>query len=147
MIKVFDKSNLEEALAKKPVLLFYSENGACGCSGLLFAIFNDNSCYAYSTYYQKSDGELIKEIIECIPEFRVLIGTSGLIKNKRERYDDLELIYLGLGNHALINENLYHYLNEIEGEYSYGKFIKLARSIVGDEFNSICSLVEEAING
>ena len=45
VIKVFNEDNLEEVLNKEPLICYYSENGACGPSGLFFVILSDKSCY------------------------------------------------------------------------------------------------------
>ena len=58
MFYVISKENVEQLKSKKPLILFYSENGGCGPSGLFFIIYEDKSAYCYSTFYQKSDKEL-----------------------------------------------------------------------------------------
>lgn len=147
MISVFNKDNLEEASKKEPAICYYSENGACGPSGLFFVIFSDKSCYGYSTYYQKSDLKLIRDIVEHVPELRQLVYIEGELNYKRERTkDNLEMIYLGLGNYALVKEDLLKKMREYEGQYDFSCFKQLVNDCTDGEINDIWSLVKDAIN-
>ncbi len=146
MINVFAKNNLEEASIKEPVICYYSEDGACGPSGLFFVVFSDRSCYGYSTYYEKSDKELIRDIIEHVPELRQVVGFSGDLDYKREMRDNLEMVYLGLGNHALIREDLIKQMKEYEGKYEFDLFKQLIENYVDGDIREIWSLVKSAIN-
>ena len=146
MINVFSKNNLEEASKKEPVICYYSEDGACGPSGLFFVVFSDKSCYGYSTYYEKSDKELIRSIIEHIPELRQVVGFSGNLNYKREIHDNLEMAYLGLGNHALIREDLLKEMSEYEGKYVFERFMHLVENYVDGNIGEIWSLVKDSIN-
>ena len=148
MIKVFKKDNLNEVLNKKPLILYYSENGACGPSGLFFVVFDDKSCYAYSTYYEKSDMKLIHEIVEYVPELASLLRDEGNYSFKRERQkDEYEFVYLGLGNYGLILEELYDKMHEYEGQYSFGKFKQLVSNNIEGDIKDIYDMVKEEING
>ena len=146
MINVFSKNNLEEASKKEPVICYYSEDGACGPSGLFFVVFSDKSCYGYSTYYEKSDKELIRSIIEHIPELRQVVGFSGDLNYKRETRDNLEMVYLGLGNHALIREDSLKQMKEYEGKYVFERFMHLVENYVDGNISEIWSLVKDSIN-
>ncbi len=146
MINVFTKNNLEEASKKEPVICYYSEDGACGPSGLFFAVFSDRSCYGYSTYYEKSDKELIRDIVEHVPELIRVVGFSGNLNHKREMCDNLEMVYLGLGNDALIREDLLKQMKEYEGKYEYERFKQLVENYVDGDIYEIWSLVKTTIN-
>ncbi len=146
MINVFNKNNLEEASKKEPVICYYSEDGACGPSGLFFAIFTDRSCYGYSTYYEKSDKELIRSIIEHVPELRQVVGFSGNLNYKRKLCENLEMVFLGLGNHALIREDLLKQMKEYEGKYIFERFIHLVKNYIDGDIHEIWSLVKTTIN-
>ncbi len=148
MIKVFNRENLKETLEKRPVICYYSENGACGPSGLFFVVFSDKSCYGYSTFYGKSDKGLINNIIEHVPELRSLVFVDCDLNFKRERYlNSLEMVYLGLGNYALIQEELLTKMKEYEGQYDYSCFKQLVKDCVDGDIQEIWGLVRTAING
>ena len=148
MIKVFSRDNLEEASKKEPVICYRSENGACGPSGLFFVIFSDKSCYAYSTFYEKSDISLVKEIIEHVPELRMLIYVDNELNNKRERFHkEFEEVYLGLGNYAIMTEELREELNNYDEEFVFGCFKKLVSNHLDGDIQQVWSMVREAING
>ena len=148
MIKVFSRDNLEEASKKEPVICYRSENGACGPSGLFFVIFSDKSCYAYSTFYEKSDISLVKEIIEHVPELRMLIYVDNELNNKRERFHkEFEEVYLGLGNYAIMTEELREELNNYDEEFVFGCFKKLVSNHLDGDIQQVWSMVKEAING
>ena len=148
MIKVFSRDNLEEASKKEPVICYRSENGACGPSGLFFVIFSDKSCYAYSTFYEKSDISLVKEIIEHVPELRMLIYVDNELNYKRERFHkESEEVYLGLGNYAIMTEELREELNNYDEEFVFGCFKKLVSNHLDGDIQQVWSMVKEAING
>lgn len=148
MIKVFSRDNLEEASKKEPVICYRSENGACGPSGLFFVIFSDKSCYAYSTFYEKSDISLVKEIIEHVPELRMLIYVDNELNYKRERFHkEFEEVYLGLGNYAIMTEELREELNNYDEEFVFGCFKKLVSNHLDGDIQQVWSMVKEAING
>ena len=146
MISVFDKNNLEETSKKEPVICYYSEDGACGPSGLFFVVFTDRSCYGYSTYYEKSDKELIRDIIEHVPELRQVVGFSGNLNYKRKLCENLEMVFLGLGNHALIREDLLKQMKEYKGKYEYERFKQLIENYVGGDIREIWGLIKTSIN-
>ena len=148
MIKVFSRDNLEEASKKEPVICYRSENGACGPSGLFFVIFSDKSCYAYSTFYEKSDISLVKEIIKHVPELRMLIYVDNELNYKRERFHkEFEEVYLGLGNYAIMTEELREELNNYDEEFVFGCFKKLVSNHLDGDIQQVWSMVKEAING
>ena len=148
MIKVFSRDSLEEASKKEPVICYRSENGACGPSGLFFVIFSDKSCYAYSTFYEKSDISLVKEIIEHVPELRMLIYVDNELNYKRERFHkEFEEVYLGLGNYAIMTEELREELNNYDEEFVFGCFKKLVSNHLDGDIQQVWSMVKEAING
>ena len=147
-MQVFNRNNLNSVLNKTPLICYYSENGACGPSGLFFVIFNDNSIYAYSTYYKKSDRQLINEIAEHVPEFAPLIGLDGEFNFKRESTTkNMELFYLGLGNFAYIHNSILEEFNQYEGEYLITKFKKLVNKYSNEDLTSIQEMVRKEING
>ena len=148
MIKVFNRDNLVEASKKEPVICYRSENGACGPSGLFFVIFSDKSCYAYSTFYEKSDISLVKEIVEHVPELRMLIYVDDELNYKRERFHkEFEEVYLGLGNYAIMTEELCEELNNYDEEFTFGCFKKLVSNNLDGDIQQVWSMVREAING
>ena len=148
MIKVFNRDNLVEASKKEPIICYRSENGACGPSGLFFVIFSDKSCYAYSTFYEKSDISLVKEIIEHVPELRMLIYVDNELNYKRERFHkEFEEVYLGLGNYAIMTEELREELNNYDEEFVFGCFKKLVSNHLDGDIQQVWSMVKEAING
>ena len=148
MIKVFNRDNLDEASKKEPIICYRSLNGACGPCGLFFVIFSDKSCYAYSTFYEKSDLQLIKEIIEHVPELRMLIDTDVELNYKRERCKtEFEEVYLGLGNLAIMSEELREELNNYDEKFTFGCFKKLVSNHLDGDIQQVWSLVREAING
>ena len=148
MIKVFNRDNLVEASKKEPIICYRSENGACGPSGLFFVIFSDKSCYAYSTFYEKSDISLVKEIIEHVPELRMLIYSDDRLNYKRERFQkEFEEVYLGLGNYAIMTEELREELNNYDEEFTFGCFKKLVSNHLDGNIQQVWSMVREAING
>ncbi len=148
MIKVFDKDNLKETLNKKPIICYYSENGACGPSGLFFVIFSDGDCYAYSTLYKESDKELIRHILEHVPELRQLVHVSGDINPLRERSNDTyESIYLGLGNYGLLREDYALNLDKYEGDYVFTRFGNMVNEYIKKDTFDIFNLVKNKIRG
>ena len=146
MINVFNRNNLEEASKKEPVICYYSEDGACGPSGLFFVVFSDRSCYGYSTYYEKSDKDLIRDIVEHVPELRQVVGFSGDLNYKRKMRDNLEMVYLGLGNHTHIREDLIKQTKEFEGKYEFDRFKHLIENYVDGDIYEIWSLIKTTIN-
>lgn len=142
-IKVFNYSNINEITSKSPTICYYSENGACGPSGLFYVIFDDGSLYAYSTYYEKSDMKLIKNIICHAPELRSLIYLDDETSPERKCRNDMVSIYLGLGNHGLICEHIY---SDIHEKLDYRTFIKLSEKIVGSSLKSVFEMVNSKIN-
>ena len=146
VIKVFNYSNLNEALDKRPIICYRSENGACGPSGLFFVVFSDKTCYAYSTYYKKSDTDLIHSIIEHVPEIGSVLGSRGKFNLKRERYNGYEDVYLGMGNYALIELSLLKEMNEYGGQYPISDFMQLVEKNIDDTIRNIFELTKNDIN-
>lgn len=145
MIKVFNQNNLKEVLNKKPIICYYSENGACGPSGLFFVVFSDRTCYAYSTYYEKSDFNLIHDILEYVPELTSLVRVEEELNFKRERYkNEYELVYLGLGNYGLLKND---FVGENEGQFDFTRFMEIAQENVDGNMKEIWKMVKEEING
>ena len=68
---VISKENVEQLKSKKPLILYYSENGGCGPSGLFFIIFEDKSVYSYSTFYQKSEKNLLIKHLNMFLNYKV----------------------------------------------------------------------------
>ena len=145
MIKVFDHENVDEIINKKPLMCYYSENGACGPSGLFFVIFEDRSCYAYSTYYPESDTNLIHRINECVPELRSLLGGQGDYQYQRKStLEDMEYLYLGLGNYGLVEHQVYKKVKRYKKEHIFSAFMKVVEGYVKEK-NQIYNLVKKAI--
>lgn len=107
MFKVFSEENIKEVKNKKPLVLYYSENGACGPSGLFFVIFEDKSAYCYSTFYKKSDRVLVDKILEYVPQLQGLLGRNEEHPCDPKCMKGYRLLYLGLGNHALMHRSVY----------------------------------------
>ena len=123
-----------EASKKEPLICFRSEDGACGPSGLFFVVFSDKSCYCYSSSFKESDSLLVNEIIEHVPELGMLIGSATELDYKRERYKtEFVEIYLGLGNHAIMTEELHEELNRYDGEFVFGRFKKLLSNTLDED--------------
>ena len=146
MIKIFSYTNLDEALNKKPIICYRSENGACGPSGLFFVIFSDKTCYAYSTFYKQSNKNLIRSIIEHVPEIGSVLGMHGEFNLKRERHTGYEDVYLGMGNYALVDETLLKEMNEYGGQYPISDFMLLVENNIDDTVRNIFDLVKKEIN-
>ena len=143
-INIFNYANLKEITSKTPAICFYSETGACGPSGLLFVIFEDKTLYAYSAFYRESDLELVREIINHVPEMRSLIYLdSKHFKPKRERRSNMEQLYLGLGNHALVDEKFK--IPDHDGITEYRAFIKTCEKYLGRDLGDLLRTVEDAI--
>ncbi len=148
MTQVFNKNNLKEVLDKKPLICYYSENGACGPSGLFLTVFQDHSCYAYSTYYKKSDKQLIHDIIEHVPELRCLIGLDDVFNFQRKRYvDEYDFFYLGLGNWTLLHHSVVSPNEHAGGQYYFPCFKELIRKQTNEDIQSIYEQVRSSING
>ena len=97
--------------------------------------------------YEKSDLKLIRDIVEYVPELRQLLYVEGKLDYKRERTkDNLEMIYLGLGNYALIREDLLKKMKEYEGQYDFSCFKQLVNDFTDDNIGDIWSLVKDTIN-
>lgn len=147
MIKVFNKNNLAEASKKEPVICYRSENGACGPSGLFFVIFSDKSCYAYSTSYENSNLQLVQEIIEHVPELKMIIGSDAEFDYKREQYKTkFKEVYLGLGNYAIMAEKLYEEFNKYNEELAFDRFKKIVNNHLDGDIQKVLKLVREEIN-
>lgn len=142
MINLFSKANLEECINKEPLILFYSGNGSMGPSGLMFVVFSDFSCYCYSTYYDELDLELLRSIIEHVPEFNDLIGMKGEMNFKRNKCDNqLEDFYLGVGNFLLARKEIVDEIEESE-EFPYTYFNKKIVSLINNGIDDIYKKVE-----
>lgn len=145
MTVVFDKNNLKEVINKKPLILYYSENGACGPSGLFFVIFQDKSCYGYSTFYEKSNKTLIHSIIEHVPEFKFIMTNDKDMNYKREHFNTYSDVYLGLGNWSLIDESLLDEFHSYEEGYIINSFKKLVIAHTDQSVLEISDMVRKAI--
>ena len=144
MFEVFNKDNVKEVLNKTPLIVFYSENGACGPSGLLLVIYSDHSSYGYSTLYKSRDYQLIKSILEYVPQFSPLLQIEDEHIDKRKRkLDEMNIIYLGLGNFAFIHNSIF----EEKLEMNYPCFKEVVKSLTNKDIGEIFMLVKEEING
>ena len=144
MFQVFNKNNVNKVLDKTPLIVFYSENGACGPSGLLLVIYSDHTSYAYSTLYKSRDYQLIKSILECVPEFSPLLQIEDEHIDKRKRIlDEMNIIYLGLGNFAFIHNSIF----EEKMEMNYPYFKEVVESLTNKNIDEMFMLVKEEING
>lgn len=105
MVKHLDFNDLKIIKENKPELIFYSQTGACGDSGLILIMLDlDHFFVANSlrTIKSKEYEALIKETIRCVPELDPLglqIKDEHYKARKGYRY-----IYYGLGNAGFIKE-------------------------------------------
>ena len=128
--------------------MFDSENGACGPSGLFFVIFKDNSCYAYSTFYKKADISLIKDILEHVPELKTVVYFDGKLNYKRERSkEEFDQIYIGLGNHAVMTDELCDEINNRENESYFASLKAIMKNHFDVDLNEVWKLVKESLDG
>ena len=148
MAELFSYENIKETLTKKPLVLYFCPPGACGPEGLFFVLFDDKSLYGYLVNHKNTDHQLIKNIIEYIPELKSLLGGNGNYQYKREKYiDDYYLIYLGLGNVGLIKNERFNAKNAVNGQYSYPNFIKEVSEYANQNIANLYQEIKEALNG
>ena len=148
MVELFNEKNVNEVINKKPLIVYWSSNGASGPSGLMLAIFDDGSTYAYSTFYKYRDDELIDEIVESVPEFKTLMNLGKEKDLKRESYkDQMRLSYLGLGNIAYIDESVFAQFLNKDGKGKYQIFKEVVKNLSGEELFDIAKKVREHFNG
>ena len=145
---VINKNNIHELENKKPIILYYCPGGACGPSGLFFIVFEDKSIYAYNTLLEKSDSDLITKVVELVPELSPLLRLEKDINFKRDRFEDLDFIYLGLGNVSLVNSSLVSYLeDENKDEYTITLFKELLEKETNEDISRMFDIVRSEING
>ena len=147
MFEVFNKDNVMKTLNKTPIICFYAELGACGSPGLMLTVFDDGSSYGYSAYYDNSDKEIIRLVMESIPEIASLLRPSVEIDFKREKKKSLPYAYLGLGNHSLLRQDIYEEMMDMDDKYTITKFRKTFEKYSNFKANQAYLMVKEAING
>ena len=142
-MKVINKENIKETINKKPLICFYSDNGASGANGLFFVVFDDKSIYAYSTYYKNYDETLIKDIVENVPEcIGLLFYNSDDYSPKRESYqDEMEYFNLGMGNSVCIDESITYF----NYNYRVSEFYEFVREFTGVSVSKIFRKVEKVL--
>lgn len=141
MFEIISNENVHTLANKKPLILYYSENGGCGPSGLFFIIFEDKSVYSYSTFYQKSDKELINKTLEYVPQLQGLIGRNEEHPCEPEKMKGYKLVYLGLGNHALMHRSVY----KKKYEHDFGDFITCAEKLSGVRVTNMLSEIHQML--
>lgn len=147
MHQVFNYGNLEETISKKPIALYYSQNGACGPSGLFLVIFMDGSCYSYSTMYEQSDFKLIHDIVEHVPEFKSLLQIKGEYAKKRDWFTvRLQLVNLGLGNEAFVSGEVFEAIS-VEDHVYFLDFVKFVKARTGVGLDDMFFSTKKAIVG
>ena len=144
MFQVFTKENVNEVLHKKPLICFYSSNGACGPSGLMLVIFSDKSSYGYSTYSENTDHQLVVSIASNVPEFGPLLHLEDDYEEKRGRQlEDMSFYYLGLGNACFIHDSL---IKEDE-KMNIKAFKKLIEKVANISMDEMFNKIWEETNG
>lgn len=148
MSELFNDKNVNEVVNKKPIIVLWSRNGACGPSGLMLVIFDDGSSFAYSTFYKYRDNDLIEEIVESVPEFKTLMNLGKETNYKREPFkEQMRLTYLGLGNIAYVENSLFERFLNLNGGGKYELFKKVVKQYSGEELSDIAKKVREYFNG
>ncbi len=148
MSELFNEKNVDEVINKKPLVVSWSRNGACGPSGLMLAIFDDGSTYVYSTFYKYRDDDLIDEIVESVPEFKTLMNLGKEENFKRDPYkDQMRLTYLGLGNIAYVENKLFDRFLNLNGSGKYQIFKEVVKDYSGEDLWDIAKKVREYFNG
>ena len=148
MSKVFDEKNVDEVINKKPLIVSYSRNGACGPVGLMLVVFSDGSSYAYSTIYKYRDEDLIDVIVESVPEFKTLLNLGKEENHIREPYyDEMRLTYLGLGNIAYISNSIFDEFKNQNGEGKFKVFQRLVKQYSNEDLWDIAKKVREYFHG
>lgn len=148
MSELFNEKNVDDVIDKKPLIVSWSRNGACGPSGLMLVIFDDGSSYAYSTFYKYRDDDLIDEIVESVPEFKTLMNLGKAENSKREpQKEQMRLTYLGLGNIAYVENKLFEKFLNLNGSGKYEIFKKVVKQYSGEELWDIARKVREYFNG
>ena len=148
MSELFNEKNVDDVIDKKPLIVSWSRNGACGPSGLMLVIFDDGSSYAYSTFYKYRDDDLIDEIVESVPEFKTLMNLGKAENTKREpQKEQMRLTYLGLGNIAYVENKLFEKFLNLNGSGKYEIFKKAVKQYSGEELWDIAKKVREYFNG
>ena len=148
MFNIFDENNVNEVINKRPLIVSWSNNGSSGPMGLMLVIFDDGSSYGYSTLYKYRDDDLIKEIVESVPEFKTLMCTGKEKNVKREPYkDDMRLTYLGLGNIAYIQNDIFEDFLNLDGKSKYTVFKEKVKELSQVDIWDIAKKVREHFHG
>ena len=144
MSELFNEKNVDKVVNKKPLIVSWSRNGACGPSGLMLVFFDDGSSYAYSTFYKYRDDNLIEEIVESVPEFKTLMNFGKEDNYKRAPLKgQMTLAYLGLGNIAYVENNLFNRFLNLNGSGKYEIFKRVVKQYSGEELWGIAKKVRE----
>ena len=145
MFEVFNNDNLSAVVNKTPIICYYAELGACGSPGLILVVYDDELSYGYSAY---DNNVLTKSIIEHIPEMNSLIRFYTNISYKRECHmENLSYVYLGLGNHALLRNDIYEEMMKMDKDYAINKFRKIFEKYSKTPVKDAYSQIKETING
>lgn len=142
MFQIFSNENLDEVLAKKPTILYYAEPGACGKPGLMIVVFSDHSVYGYNTSLS-NDKDFLVSLVNSVPELKSLVHLhpdEGYAPKRESIVHTLVDIYLGLGNCALVSEDIdkeiNRYFNEKKG-FILGAFAKTLEKETGMKINEM----------
>lgn len=134
IVKHIDKNDLEILKESRPEIIFYSETGACGPSGLVLIMLDKKHIYVENAFrYQESIEyeRLIKETIRSVPELYLLgLQIKGETYKARKDY---EYVYLGLGNSVFIREDIYL----IHNLKSFNKFKNYLKKFSDEDFFTI----------
>ena len=145
---MFNENNVNEVIQKRPLIVSWSSNGASGPSGLMLVIFDDGSSYGYSTLYKYRDDELIDEIVESVPEFKTLMCLGKEKNIKREPYkEDMRLTYLGLGNIAYIDNNIFDDFLNLDGKEKYSVYKEKVKELSNEDIWDIAKKVRDHFHG
>ena len=114
MIEHISVRAIEKVKDKMPKLIYSCPTGAAGPSGLLLLCFDNDENYVVNMNYlvHLEYKKMIEELILSIPEispFAHLEITKKFYRNRAHNYYDL--IYLGLGNEAYLDNKT---MNELE---------------------------------
>ena len=141
MVKHIELKDLKILKEEKPEIIFYSQAGACGDSGLILIMLDKQNFFVANSrrsIHSKEYENLIKETVRCVPELDPLgLQINGEEHKARKGY---RFIYYGLGNAAFIRDdifdvyklNTYKEFFEFIGEYA-GNFHKISINKLEEE--------------
>ena len=133
MINIITKENINKLKNEIPSLIFRSEYGAQGPSGLLIIATFNKELYVFNINYEDNYSIKAEEIVSTIPHM-----IHFRYKDMYEKFG-LKRKYLGYGNILLFNEKYYDVFNS--SGHTYGKTYALFK----ENFKSIFNISLEEI--